>query len=327
MIVIDFTLNTGLANQLWVYCSARSIADKLGIPFSVRNYSHFVGKDFLDIDTGIPERLIPSDLQVFTEHAFYDQQFNCLNTYFDPLVMEISRPSVLNGSFQSEDYFFGEGSQLVRRYMRIKPIYVTNFVQAKSHQCVVYIRGGEYKRHKSIILPISYWEKAMSYLHSEYGVNDFLAVSDDDRYVKHLLPSLVINSGSMIDDFVALSQAKYAIIANSSWAYFPLALNESYPVVIAPVQWARYGNQYMRWSMPCNYYPQWNWMNPSGVIWTDGECRQNIKSTLNFYQQNNKISCSQQALSYNKTIRNIVPRVFRVRLKKLLSLFFPSLIG
>lgn len=46
MIVIEFYEGQGLGNQLWVYCSARSIASRLGVPFILKNHQRFKAKEF-----------------------------------------------------------------------------------------------------------------------------------------------------------------------------------------------------------------------------------------------------------------------------------------
>ena len=150
--------------------------------------------------------------------------------------------------------------------------------------CVIYIRGGEYKRYKNLILPESYWINAIENMRNHFGISKFIGISDDDRYFKKILPNIDILPGNEEEDFAALYQSKYAIIANSSWGYFPAKLGRADKKIIAPQHWGRFNNVYGRWASPCNLYSGWMWQDNMGKLKSTEECLALSNKTKKYYE-------------------------------------------
>lgn len=320
MISIEFYEGQGLGNQLWVYVVARCIAKHRGWKFSVQSPHLFKGKDFLAIDFGVPDCMPPQ--YFFKEKMFQDSELEYFAIDFDSGIHQISANTKIEGYFQSEKYFLGF-DDMAREVvpfissLKLKPLVDEN-------ACVVNIRGGEYCQSKHLKLPHSYWHKAIDNMRTQFpNIKDVVIVTDDPRYASSILPGLHIISGSISDCYVALNQAKYLIVSNSSFSYFPIKTSVHNPFVIAPMHWARFDNAFNRWASPANYYPSWNYQNQQGVLVSPQECQADYEASMNFYNSFNVLtgydptSCHKRSVVYFSKL--VVPKPIKTFLKKFIS--------
>lgn len=326
VISTEFYDGQGLGNQLWAYVSARSIAEQLNADFVLYGHERFKGADFLDIGFS-DEQLLNKDIShfdVFHEVRYYDTNLNCLVSSFDSRVNDILRPTKLEGLFQSEQYLFGDLEKL-NRYLKLKPKY-KYAIDIPDDTCILNVRGGEYKRHKNLILPMSYWDNAIKNMQNISGVKNFLVVTDDVKYAKLLFPKYEVLNGGIADCYLALNNAKHVIVSNSSFSYFPLKTNKNGPVVIAPKYWGRFGNNFNRWASPANLYTSWLWQDHLGNLNSYDDClEENISNDL-YYKNNFFIFVSPEFAS-QRSLRDYFPASFRAKIKKILSYLFPRYYG
>lgn len=330
MITTEFYDGQGLGNQLWVYVACRSIAEKLQLRHAILHPERFKGSSFLDIDFGWQdewkngneaEMLVYS---VFHERVFYDKELDYFASDFDENVLNLEPFTKIHGIFQSENYLFGDLA-IPKKYIAVK----TEFLEKKYVDdacCVLNLRGGEYKRHKNLILPKSYWQNAMRHIRDLFGIDRFLVVTDDRRYANALFPGLPVLHGGVADCYVALYQARYLILSNSSFSYFPVKTGVDKECVIAPMYWARFGNAYSRWASPANLYHSWMWQDVNGVLQTYEDCLQQQIATRDFYRNQYYLSTLPSAV-YRSGIRRYLPPWFKRSIKKGLSYLFPRRIG
>lgn len=319
MINIEFEKGAGLGNQLWLYASMRGIAKQLNKKFSITNYDNFKGKDFLLIDKGIENQ--DSDFRDFFEELIYDDFFNTLIANFDNSINYTSGNLKLNGIFQSEKYFFGETENL---YNWITP---SNKVIEKSkkyeNKIILNIRGGEYKRHKDLLLPKSYWDNAIISMKKKYPKNDMIIVTDDFHYSSNLFNELDIISDDVEECYAALYGAKSLIISNSSFSYFPIKTRKDKPFVIAPINWARYNNIYNLWISPANFYSDWYYLDSNKNLKSYDDLQPELKKTILFFDENFKLKIS----SKNKIVKNkyyFIPKFLKNSLKAILKIINPK---
>jgi len=265
MIYIKFEKGQGLGNQLWNYAVLRSIANFRSIDYKVLNIENFKGKKFLDIDeTNNPNiKTIEEDLEFAYEELFYDKKLETISSDYDRSIIDIKDNSLLKGIFQSEEYLI-PNKNIINDFIKIKPN--LNFQMDWDKICILNLRGGEYKRHKNLILPKSYWTNAINNIKKINSNLIFKIVTDDEKYAEKFLPEVEILRGNIEADFYNIYNAKYIIVSNSSFSYFPINLGSTPKIVIAPLYWSRFGNKYNRWSSPSNFYKDWLWQDDSGKI-------------------------------------------------------------
>ena len=313
----------GLGNQLWNYVVMRSIAKFKSYDFGVLDYEKFKGKEFLPIkisSTSIPEEeLMGQDF--FYENLYYDRSLKNISCDYDPTILNIKDNVILEGLFQSEKYLIPNKS-IINEFLIInKSSFKLNY--DPENTCILNIRGGEYKRHKNLILPKSYWIDAMKNMELLNPKIKFKIVTDDPRYSKLLLPNIEVLKGDIKKDFLSLSSAKYLIISNSSFSYFPMAINKWPKIIIAPLYWSRFGNNLNRWASPANCYKGMLWQNSKGDIVAKEELELSLKATRNEYKKYNLRLSSEDHKNRERESKIIIN--FKKIIKNILKIFLPQI--
>lgn len=331
MIWTNFLAGQGLGNQLWVYAACRGIAEHLEMPFAIRGRDQFKGAEFLKIDWGNEIETPPpgeaeteGDERTFREKLYYDPDLDYFASDYDSRVEHIEPGTRLEGLFQSEAYFYGKDPML-RQWLCLSDAMLEKADKYRD-LCVLNIRGGEYKRHKNLILPRSYWVGGIRNIRKHVGVDQFLIVTDDQAYAKALFPDIPVLHGSVADCYAALHGARCHIVSNSSFSYFPIKTRADSPYVIAPYLWSRFANPYQRWAAPANLYKNWHWQDKEGLIHSYDKCIPVRERTREFYLNHYNINIPQTALQSGSALQNI-PQWIKKPVKLILSKFFPRLVG
>ncbi|KGF91956.1 MULTISPECIES: hypothetical protein [Prochlorococcus] len=323
MILLKFKKGQGLGNQLWNYVVLRSIADLNNFKFKIIDYKNFKAKDFLDIQISNTEENYKNETyKKYKESAIFDSDLKCLIHSFDENILNISDNTILEGNLQSESYL-KPNIEILNKYIGLKG--VNKNKQIKKNTCILNIRGGEYKLHRNLILPKSYWLNAINNMLKINKELEFKIITDDILYASKLLPNYEIIQGGIKEDFINLYFCNYAILSNSTFGYFPVKLGMKPEKVIAPYQWARFGNTKNRWVSPCNYYKDWLWQNIDGNLVDEREINNSIINSKIIYESYN-IRTNSEALK-RLNFKDLIPSKFKKPVKKLLSKIFPLLIG
>lgn len=323
MILLKFEEGQGLGNQLWNYVVLRSIADFKNYKFKIIDYKNFKAKDFLNIKiTNTQEIYEIKDYKQYKENAIFDSDLNCLIYLFDENILNISDNTIIEGNLQSENYL-KPNVEILNNYIEIKSKIKNEKI--KENTCILNIRGGEYKLHKNLILPKSYWLKAIKNMLKIKKDLEFKIITDDYLYASKLLPNFEILEGGIKEDFMNLYSCDYVILSNSSFGYFPVKLGKKPKKVIAPYLWARFGNNKNRWVSPCNYYKDWLWQNSDGHFASENEIMNSIKNSKIIYESYNIKTNTKALKKFN--FKDLIPIKFKKPIKKFLSKIFPLLIG
>ncbi len=328
MLYLEFLEGQGLGNQLWNYVTLRSISKKLGFGYKIINPEKFKGRKFLEISYS--ENLVQNNLKsykkkneinnIFNEKLFYDSELKTFVSDFDENILKVNDNTLIRGLFQSEKYFFNHN---INEFITLKKGF--NDSSKLQNHCLLNIRGGEYKRFKNLILPKTYWINAIKNMKRINNELNFSIVTDDYNYASKLLPEIDILKGNMQHDFSRIFYAKYIIVSNSSFSYFPINLGEKPKDIIAPAHWARFANTEDKWVSPANYYKKWNYQNELGIILSEKEIKQSLKKTRKIYNSYFVLTTKDSVL--RKTILFYIPTKLKKLIKNIFSKIFPLKIG
>ena len=319
MIGLKFKDGQGLGNQLWNYISCRCIAKKNNYKFTIFGKDLFKGKSFLRIDYGVRAKI--RDFSLIKENLYYDQSLEYISSIYDAKFEKLEKKSLIEGLFQDERYFFNY-KNLIREFLVHKSKKKFNF---DKNTCILNIRGGEYKRHKKLILPKSYWDNSIDVMKNKFNINNFIIVTDDYYYAKDLFPKFEIITNNIEKCFSALVEAQYLIISNSSFSYFPIKLGQS-KFIIAPKYWSRFENKLCRWASPCNLYEGYNFIDQNGKLFSYQDCLKEKEDLENLYIKNYNLKFNDSYLDLSG-IRKYFPKKFKEVVKKFFSRIFPRKIG
>jgi hypothetical protein len=329
LILIEFHEGQGLGNQLWLYAAGKATADFLNCDLIIDNPKLFKGIEFLTIEYNssvLIDKKFKASFAIYNEPFFYDETLKAFITFYDKNILSIKINTILRGIFQSENYLIGHQNNIcniIKLKKTVCPPKALTFLDSRT--CVINLRGGEYKKFKNLILPLDYWLNAINYMKKYNNVNKFIVVTDDKYYAKALFPDLEVISGSVATCFQYLTFAKNVIVSNSSFAYFPLAINKYKPFVIAPAFWSRFNNPKNLWIAPCNLYQKWYWMDAMGKLSKYSHFENTAFRTWKYYCKNFPLQNEWKfdEANFFNTWKIIIKRY----IKKRLSFLLPRLIG
>ena len=319
MISIAFKEGQGLGNQLWNYVICRCLAKKLKLDFFVADINNFKGKNFLDLDYG--NVFDTNNFHIFNEKFYFDDEINHISHFYDERILDVKKNTLLSGYFQDEKYFF-DYQDSISNFLNIKNLGKT-ITEIDDDTCVINLRGGEYKRYKDLILPKKYWYDSINFMKDYKKVMKFIVVTDDYRYARTMFPNLEIISADIEKCYRAIMKAKYLILSNSSFSFFPIKTGRLKEFIIAPKYWARFGNKYNRWASPANLYNTWQWLDEKGKLFTSEECKEENNLLKNYYIENYNLVSNFNKFNQSG-FRKFFPKSLRFSVKKILSLFFPK---
>lgn len=134
------------------------------------------------------------------------------------------------------------------------------------------VRGGEYKWNPDLLLRKKYWTAAVKNMLRVNPGLGFVVITDDVRYAEKMLPEYPVFHFSVGKDYAIIKNAKYLILSNSSFAFFPAWTSETVKYVIAPKYWARHNVSDGFWACAFNLYRDWMWQDRNGDLFTFGQC-------------------------------------------------------
>jgi hypothetical protein len=312
----------GLGNQLWNIAAAYHISKYLGFGLQITNFSRFLAKDFLILpqDVEVLEGDAVNRIPVYREVLYWDPHFSTYVCDFDDQVLNLEQSTEVVGLFQSERYLLHDGCSLSQIFKLSDD--ASDFAKTFLGKTVLNIRGGEYKKHKNLILPDHYWFMALKRLREIDGVKEICIVTDDQRYARLIFPDAEIVSGTIKNCYSAIYGAKNLIVSNSSFSYFPIMTRPELPIVIAPAHWSRFGNDRKIWVSPANYYNSWMWLDPNGQILDHIELTNTVSLTRDYYSSFN-IRTQAVVARKEATLKLWGFGYFKSFLKSFLSIFFP----
>ena len=250
MIVSEFYDGQGLGNQLWAYVVLRSLASRHGFSFGVQHPEKFKGKGIFEIDFGAsviggegpeggPPTRLPEHIDYYLNESRLFENKTALDvTPVDAALLNISDGTKFDGNFQSLKYLTGFEHD-VYNWLKLSSLQISNNVLG-SDVCVVHVRGGDYL-NTFAFLPGKFYENAMRIIKKTSPNVKFVAVTDDLKYCKTILPNIpIVGStpfnkidafrakhhlgGNIDEDFAILNRAKYVILSASTFSFWAAAI-------------------------------------------------------------------------------------------------------
>lgn len=287
MIGTEFLNGQGLGNQLFCYVSSRCIAIDNGCEFGTAGQDIFAnnihsnkGMYFMDIDLGEVldqtdekyNRIYEKEERILLPTNKHDQTLGCYVAGTDEnLLRGVSDNTIIYGNLQAEDYFLKYKDE-IKKWLKIKPEFV-DLKFSKDNLCILNMRGGEYRGNEDLYLRKKYWLDAMNYMRHLIPDMQFIIITEDVKAAEEMFPNLKAHHLGMGEDYVALHFAKYLILSNSSFAFWPVFTSDNAEFVIAPKYWARHNCSNGYWASEQNIYTGWNYMDRKGRVYTAEECR------------------------------------------------------
>jgi hypothetical protein len=292
--VITTTLydGQGIGNQLWSWATVKSIAKRNNYKFGIQAPWRFKGKNFLKIDFGekvfgIAPKL-PSPRKPIGIRHYYREKSIYLGdldvSSYDQRLESVVDKTKIDGVFQCERYIY-ESKEDIARILEVERPSILG-----KGDCIIHIRGGDFKGNSRVSLPSDYYHNAMKVMLDCDPEMNFILCTNDVKHARDVLGSKSfkiisdysdseIYSGpdGKVDirverDFAFLQHARYAIIANSSFSWWGAWTNVNAKLIIAPKYWANHNNNGPNWSTGGILTRDWIYIDTMGKSFTYPEC-------------------------------------------------------
>ena len=330
----------GLGNAIFCYVATRCVAKKQNVEFAVfgkERLSGIAGKGnglyFMDLDFGVEgvseedfERVYhEKEERIFLGNSKHDCKHGCYITGVDEYFMNVEDGTLLHGNMQAEEYLLPYKND-IKEWLKVKPEYDT-YEFCKDNLCVINIRGGEYRGSPELYVNKKYWKYGMEYMKSIRSDMEFVIVTDDVEGANKILPGIPAYHGTLDQDYVRVKNAKYLLLSNSSFAFFPAFTSETVKEIVAPKYWARHNVSDGYWASEQNIYTGWKYLDRKGKVFTAEECRKELeiykKKNFKYKRVNQKpgefvlllMRLESDILYYWSYVKRIYPAIMR-RLKK-----------
>lgn len=285
MVGTEFIKGQGLGNQLFCYVSARCIARDLGYEFGTAGQEQLAvnihskkGMYFMDMDLGMPivdkenyKVYREKEKRIYLKNSVHDMTHGCYVADADEGVYGVGDDTLICGNLQAERYFSSHKKE-IKEWLRVKKEY-DSYEYTRDNLCVMNIRGGEYAGDHALFLRRKYWLDAMKNMQDIRPDMEFCIVTDDVAAAGRLLPGIEACHGDLAKDYVTLKNARYLILSNSSFAFFPAFTSETVKMVIAPKYWARHNVSDGYWASGQNIYEGFLYQDRKGKLFRAEECR------------------------------------------------------
>jgi hypothetical protein len=284
MIGTEFFQGQGFGNQLFCYVTARCVALDNNSKFGTISQKLFGaprwnknGAYFMDVDLGIDavkndfdKVYIEKSYRHYTDKCIHDVVHGCDISVYDEGLSNVSDSTLIFGNMQSEKYFIHRKEE-IKEWLKVKPVY-DSYEFCNDNLCIMNMRGGEYVGLKELFLEKEYWLNSMLNMRKINPQMQFMIITDDIQAAQRVLPDIPAYHFDIAKDYVSIKNARYLILSNSSFAFFPAFTSDTVKYIIAPKYWARHNVSDGYWATGQNIYTGWNYQDINGKLFTSNEC-------------------------------------------------------
>jgi len=221
--MIECNLVGRAGNQMFEYAMCRTLGEAKGFDWCI-NPAQWVCNDLFNLSFGGRggEPITKEYHETILE--------------YDPRIWDIEDGTLINGYFQSEQYF---DNAKARKWFKLYPDGEATIITEKypiDEYCYINLRGTDVKELGCQKLSLDYYRNAIEVIHTIKPDLNFIVITDDIPFGKEYFPDFPVMSNTVRTDFCALNRAKYVILADSSFAWWAAWLNQN-NTVIAPHGW------------------------------------------------------------------------------------------
>lgn len=303
MIGTELLKGQGLGNQLFCYVTTRCIAKERGEDFAIlggetlaNNIHSDCGLYFMDLDLGMPAQkedfkgtYYEKEDRIYTGSSKHDMKYGAYVTGTDKGMFTTKSDMLLFGNMQAEDYFI-KYKEEIKQWLKVKDEYDC-YDYCRDNLCILHLRCSDYMDSPELYLKKSYWKKGMKHMKKINPNMQFMIITNDVKEANKFLPGIPAYQNNLAKDYSIIKNAKYLLLSNSSFTYFPVFTSETVQYILAPKYWARHNVSNGYWASEQNIYEGWNYMDRKGNVFTAQECRKQLeefKHSSSTYQRLNR---------------------------------------
>jgi hypothetical protein len=290
MIGSEFYRGQGFGNQLWVYATIKSIANRNKFKYGFIGHDEFKGNKFMNLDLGervawnkssLPHNRVPIGfLEYKHEIQTFHPEFNWDLSGFSREFYNLKDGTFIDGCFQAEAYV-EDYKEEFQRTMRVESKFFDG--------CTIHFRAGDYVQIKDVFLPPSYYLNAIQKMREMVPGIKFKIVTDGPKLAAKLFPGIPIESSGSVRvianrwyfqqdsrkigvDFSKIQNSRFLILSNSSFSWWGAWTNSRVEAVIGPKYWTRFNSSDGYWGLKDSLTKCWYWLDREGLVYSYDEC-------------------------------------------------------
>ncbi len=289
MIGTELLKGQGLGNQLFCYVTTRSIAMDNQLPFSIlgretvaNNIHSNCGMYFMDLDYGIPsvkedykEIYYEKEDRIYTGNSKHDLTHGCYVTGVDEKLLHPADNTLLYGNMQAESYYIKHKEE-IRQWLKVKEEYDC-MEYSRDNLCILHLRCSDYLDCPELYLRKKYWKDGIRNMKKINPDMEFMIITNDVKEAEKILPGIPAYNFDLAKDYSIIKNAKYLLLSNSSFAYFPAFTSTTVKYILAPKYWARHNVSDGYWASEQNIYDGWHYQDRKGRVFSAEECRKELQ--------------------------------------------------
>jgi hypothetical protein len=141
-----------------------------------------------------------------------------------------------------------------------------------------------------LFLSRKYWKNGMRNMRKINPHMRFMIITNDVKEAEKMIPGVKAYNFDLAKDYSIIKNAKYLLLANSSFTYFPAFTSTTVKTVIAPKYWARHNVSDGYWASEQNIYDGFTYQDRKGRLFTAQECREELLKYKNESAQYAKLN-------------------------------------
>jgi len=303
MIGTEIFKGAGLGNQLFFYVTTRCLAKDLGYEFGLidgQNFANNIHSDcglyFMDLDLGRAAKredfkavYEEKEDRIYIGNSKHDLTHGCYVTGTDRQMFHIKDGTLLVGNMQSEEYYIRHKEE-IKQWLKVKEEYDC-MEYSRDNLCILHLRCTDYMDSPELFLRKKYWIQGMKNMRKLNPDMEFMIITNDVKEAGKLLPGIPAYNFNLAKDYAIIKNAKYLLLANSSFAYFPVLTSDTIKKVIAPKYWARHNVSNGYWASEQNIYSGFTYQDKRGRLYSYEECKKELeayKETSKLYKRLNQ---------------------------------------
>jgi len=262
----------GLGNQLWSYVVTRVIAADRGYGFGIEDRELFKGDSFMDLDFGQP---VTGIVRRYEENEIIHPLNGADIRTHDDALLHVPDHTEIGGYMQDEQYIAHRRDE-IRQWLKVRAgCDCRDF--SSDDTCIVNFRGSSYVTEAGLFLQPRYWKNAMRNMLKINPKLKFVVITEDVATAKTFFPNLPVHHFDIGTDYSIIKNARYLILSNSSFAWFPAWLSTDLRYCIAPKYWARHNVSDGFWCLNYNITSGWMYQDRQGALHDYDSCLKELR--------------------------------------------------
>ncbi len=319
IIATELLKGQGLGNQLFCYVTTRCLALRNNCDYSIlgsetlaNNIHSQCGLYFMDLEVGIPAQkedfkkvYHEKEDRLYIANSKHDIEHGAYVAGIDEALLHMKESVLVYGNMQAEDYYLTYKEE-IRQWLTVKPEYDC-YEYSQDDLCIIHLRCTDYMDSPELFLNKRYWINGMNNMRKINPNMRFMIITNDVKEAEKLIPGVKAYNFDLAKDYSIIKNAKYLLLANSSFTYFPAFTSTTVKYIIAPKYWARHNVSDGYWASEQNIYEGWTYQDRKGRLFSAAECRLELeqykKESKTYEKLNTPMSEQEKSKAYRKAKR------------------------